>query len=86
VRDENRNRAAVQGLLADADRTLALTDLEDVRGNQEIVVDTIAQARQNYIDLVRRHRRLNLTDGEQTMIQRTFDILRARLRFFGASL
>jgi hypothetical protein len=86
VQDHDRNRIAVQGLLADADRALALTDLQDVRGNREIVADAIACARQNYIDLVRRHRRLSFTNGEQTAIQQTLDHLRARLRFFGASV
>ncbi len=86
VQDEDRNRRAVQGLLADADRALALTDLEDVRGSREIVGDSIANARQSYIDLVRRRRRLSLTDGEQTAIQQILDRLRARLRFFGASI
>jgi hypothetical protein len=84
--EDERNRSAVQGLLADADRALALTELDDVRGSREIVGDTVANARQNYIDLVRRHRRLSLTDGEQTALQQTFDRLRARLRFFGASV
>jgi len=84
--EDERNRTAVQGLLADADRALALTELDDVRGNREIVGDAIANARQNYIDLVRRHRRLSLSDGEQTAIQQTLDCLRARLRFFGASV
>ena len=84
VLENERNRTAVQGLLAD--RTLALTELDDVRGSREIVGDTIANARQNYIDLVRRHRRLSLSDGEQTAIQQTLDCLRARLRFFGASV
>jgi hypothetical protein len=54
------NRMAVQGLLADADRILALTDLEAVRGDREIVDDAIANAQKNYIDLVRRRRPLML--------------------------
>jgi hypothetical protein len=82
--EDERNRMAVQGLLADGDRALALTELDDVRGNREIVEDAIANARQNYIDLVRRHRRLSFSDGEQTAIQQTLDCLRARLHFFGA--
>ncbi|MGD0369826.1 MAG: hypothetical protein ABSA94_20425 [Acidobacteriaceae bacterium] len=86
TRDDDPNRIAVQGLLADADRALALTDLQDVRGNREIFGDAIASARQNYIDLVRRHRRLTLSDGEQTALQQALHRLRARLRFFGASV
>jgi hypothetical protein len=48
------NRQAVRSLLADADRVLALSDLTDVRGNREIVDDAIANARKNYLDLMRR--------------------------------
>ncbi|MGB9032323.1 MAG: hypothetical protein WCC27_19515 [Acidobacteriaceae bacterium] len=77
---------AVQHLLADADRALALTEFEDVRGSREIVGETIASARQSYIDLVRRHRTLSLTVDEQTAFQQILDRLRARLRFFGASI
>jgi len=39
VLENERNRTAVQGLLADADRVLALTELDDVRGSREIVGD-----------------------------------------------
>jgi hypothetical protein len=84
--DDDRNRTAVEGLLADADRALALTEFEDVRGSREIVRETIANARQSYIDLVRRRRTLSLTLGEQTALQQTLDVLRARLRFFDASV
>ncbi len=84
--DDDRNRTAVEGLLADADRALALTEFEDVRGSREIVRETIANARQSCIDLVRRRRTLSLTLGEQTALQQTLDVLRARLRFFDASV
>jgi hypothetical protein len=43
------NRMAVQGLLADTARVLALTDLDAVRGDREIVDDAIANAQKNYI-------------------------------------
>jgi hypothetical protein len=84
--DDDRNPTAVEGLLADADRALALTEFEDVRGSREIVRETIANARQSYIDLVRRRRTLSLTLGEQIALQQTLDVLRARLRFFDASV
>jgi len=62
------------------------TEFEDVRGSREIVRETIANARQSCIDLVRRRRTLSLTLGEQTALQQTLDVLRARLRFFDASV
>ena len=37
VQIENLNQMAVTALLADADRALALTELEDVRGSAAIV-------------------------------------------------
>lgn len=80
------NRAAVQGLLADADRALALSKSEDVRGSHEIVETSLATARQNYIDLVRRSRPLMLTDGEYSRFLDALESLIARLRFFGAAV
>lgn len=77
------NQMAVQALLADADHALALTELEDVRGNATIVKETIARARSNYIDLVRRSRPLQFTPAEQALFQQKLDRLRACLRFFG---
>jgi hypothetical protein len=65
--------------LADADRILALTDLEDVRGNREIVDDVIANARKNYLDLMRRRKPLILADEEETRFQRIMDRLQARI-------
>lgn len=76
-------RAAVQGLLADADRVLALAELDSVRENREIVEHAIANARKNYIDLMRRSRPLIMTDGEKTRFQNIMDRLKARLRLFG---
>lgn len=64
---------------------LALTDLEDVRGNREIVDDVIANARKNYLDLMRRRKPLILADEEETRFQRIMDRLQARIRFFGGS-
>ncbi len=79
------NRSAVQGLLADAERAVTLTELEDVRENREILEKTIATARQNYIDLVRRSRPLIMSHSEQLTFQEKLNQLQARLRFFGAS-
>jgi hypothetical protein len=80
------NRMAVQGLLADADRVLALTDLEAVRGEGEIVDDAIANAQKNYIDLVRRRRPLMLADADEARFQSAMDRILARIRFFGKAV
>lgn len=80
---ENLNQMAVTALLADADRALALTELEDVRGSAAIVRETIAHARANYIDLMRRSRPLVLSGTQQAQLQQKLDRLRACLRFFG---
>jgi hypothetical protein len=80
------NRMAVQGLLADADRVLALTDLEAVRGDREIVDDAIANAQKNYIDLVRRRRPLMLADADEARFQSAMDRILARIRFFGKAV
>lgn len=71
------NRMAVQTLLADAGRTLRMTEFEDVRRNREIVPDTIANARKNYIDFVRRGRPLFMSDGDQVAFQKMLDRLTA---------
>jgi|HubBroStandDraft_1064217.scaffolds.fasta_scaffold225903_2 hypothetical protein len=80
------NRMAVQGLLADADSALALTDLETVRENREIVEDAIANAQKNYIDLVRRSRPLMLADADETRFHNAMDRILARIRFFGKAV
>lgn len=80
------NRQAVRSLLADADRILTLTDLEDVRGNREIVDDVIANARKNYLDLMRRRKPLILADDEEGRFQSIMDRLQARIRFFGKTI
>ena len=76
------NRMAVQGLLADAERVLALTDLEAVRGDREIVDDAIANAQKNYIDLMRRRRPLMLPYADEARFQSAMDRIMARIRFF----
>jgi hypothetical protein len=44
VQIDEYNKQAVEVLLTDADLALALTGLEDVRGNKEIVESTIVSA------------------------------------------
>ncbi len=80
------NRQAVRSLLSDADRILALTDLEDVRGSREIVNDAITNARKNYLELERRRKPLILTDEEETRFQSILGRLLARIKFFGESI
>lgn len=80
------NQMAIQGLLADAERALALTDVDEARGNRQIVRDTMTSAHEIYIDLVRRSRWLILGDGEQVTLQDRLDCLRAKLHFFGVSI
>jgi hypothetical protein len=80
------NRSAVHGLLADAERVLALVNIDDIRGNRELVRDTITIARRNYVDLVRRGRPLMMTENEHTTFQAALDQLKAVLRFFGESV
>jgi hypothetical protein len=79
------NRKATQALLADADRALALTEVENTGRGPNIERETIANAQRNYIDLVRRGRPLIMSDGDQISLQRKLDRLRACLRFFGVS-
>ena len=86
MKSDDWNQMAIQGLLADAERALALTEVDDVRGNRQIVRDAITSAHQIYIDLVRRSRRLILGDGEQVTLQDMLDSLRAKLHFFGVSI
>ena len=80
------NRSGVKGLLADAERILALVNIEDVRGNRELVRDAITIARRDYVDLVRRSRTLTMTEGEYASFQTALDHLKAVLRFFAESV
>lgn len=80
------NRSAVAALLADAEHALALTHLEDVRGNRDIVEQTVTRARRSYDDLLRRSRSMTMTDEERTTFQGLIDRLRAALRFFGKAV
>lgn len=79
------NRKAVEVLLLDADRALALTQVENT-GGREIEQDMIANAQKNYADPERRSRPLIMSDGDQIAFQRKLDRLRACLRFFGISV
>ena len=69
------NRMAVRTLLADAGRTLALLEVENVGGNQEVVRDATAAARRNYFDFVRRGRPLIMSVDDQVAFQKALDHL-----------
>jgi O-phosphoseryl-tRNA(Cys) synthetase len=79
VQIDNWNRMAVRNLLADAGRTLALPAVETVRGNPHILWESIAKARKNYLDFVRRGSPLIMSDDEQNAFQKALDHLIARL-------
>jgi hypothetical protein len=83
VENLDQDQILVQGLLADAERALALTEFEGFRDRRVMVRDAIAHAHQNYIDLVRRSRPLAMTPGNRLVLQKKLDRIRARLRFFG---
>ena len=83
---DDRNRNAVEGLLADAERTVALVNIDDLRGNREIVPNVIAHAQRDYVDLVRRSQSLIMTDNQRATFSDLLDRLREALRFFGESL
>lgn len=76
---------AVKALLADGDRVLALAEVGDGRENKEILAVMMANARQNYIDVVRRSRPLIISHGEQGAFQEVLDRLSARIRFLDES-
>jgi len=82
----NWNRSAVSVLLRDAEQALALMHFEDVRGNREIVKQTVGRARRSYDDLLRRSRSMTMSDEESTTFQGSMDRLRAALRFFGEAV
>jgi len=83
---DDLNRTAVRGLLADAEQALALTDFEEACGNAEIVELTIAMARRNYIDLMRRSRPLLLSESEQRAFFSILERIKGRLELLGAPL
>lgn len=69
------NRMAVRTLLADAGRALALLEVENVRGNREVVCQATANARRDYFDFVRRRRPLIMSDDDQVAFQKALDHL-----------
>lgn len=79
---DDSNRMAIQGLFADLDRVLALTDLKDVRGDRAIIDDAVANAQRNYADLVRRRRQLTLSDADEARFQNMIDQIRTRIRLY----
>ena len=80
------NRRAVECLLADAERAMALVNVEDIRGNRELIADTMVIVRRNYVDLVRRSRPLRMSEEHQACFHAALDYLRAALQFYGESV
>lgn len=79
------NRMAVQALLADAERVLALADVGDVGGNHEVRTMTVENARHNYRDMMRRRKPLMLTESEESRFQNIMARLQARIRLYEQS-
>ena len=82
----DQNKAAVTALLMDADRAVALTEVEDGGDVRDVAQQMVANAYKNYIALVRRSAPLVMTDGDLIVFHRKLDRLRACLQFFGESL
>lgn len=76
----------VSVLIADAERTLARTQLEDTRGDRDHVRQTIAEARGIYEGLIRRAAETAMSSEERAALQSVMDRLRASLRFFGEAV
>ena len=81
---DNLNQNAMEALLADADRALALTRVQDLREAARLVM--VADTRKNYIELQRRSRPLIMADTDVISLQRSLDCLRACLRFFNVAV
>ncbi|MGC2299620.1 MAG: hypothetical protein WA476_12515 [Acidobacteriaceae bacterium] len=79
------NRMAVQALLADAERVLALSDVGDVGGSHEVLTMTVENARHNYHDMIRRRKPLMLTETEEERFQDIMARLQARIRLYEQS-
>lgn len=77
------NRRAVECLLADAERAMALVNIEDIRGSLGLVADTMRIVRRNYSDLVRRSQPLRMSEEEEACFDAALDYLRAALRLYG---
>jgi hypothetical protein len=86
MQTDNRNEKAVAVLLLDADRAVALTEVEDAGGGSDIAPAMVANAYKNYIELVRRSTPLIMTDRDLIVFHRKLDRLRACLSFFGESI
>lgn len=86
VQTNDQNKKAVTALLSDANRALALTEVEDVGGGRNIAPQIVATAYKDYIALVRRSAPLTMTDGDLIVFHRKLDQLRTCLYFFGESL
>ena len=76
---ENLNREAVRELFRDADRTLALAYLVDVRGNPTDALRTIEYVRRSYCDLVRRSTPLVMRDPELISFQAVLVCIKSTL-------
>ena len=86
MQTDDQNKKAVTALLSDAERALALTEVEGIGGGPDIAPQMAATAYENYIALVRRSTPLIMTDSDLIVFHRKLDRLRACLYFFGESL
>jgi hypothetical protein len=84
VQVDNLNQNATEDLLADADRAVALTRVQDLR--EAARLEMVADTRKNYIELQRRSRPLIMSDTDVISFQRSLDRLRACLRFFNVTV
>jgi hypothetical protein len=80
---DNGDRVAVEILMADADRTLALTNFDDSTGDRGAAQKTIASVHKSYIELRRRSGPLTMSESDQIAFLTKMDQLRACLKFFG---
>jgi hypothetical protein len=72
--------------MADADRTLALTVLDDTSSDRTTAQSTIDNVRKSHFDLIRRRGPLILSNGEQIAFQTKMDHIIACLKFFGVAI
>jgi hypothetical protein len=86
MRVDDWNHTAVLALMADANRTLALTVFDDTSSDRAAAQSTIDNVRKSYLDLIRRRGPLIMSDAEQIAFQKKMDHMRACLNFFGQSL
>jgi hypothetical protein len=86
MREGDWNHTTVLALMADADRTLALTIFDDSSGDRAAAQSTIDDVRKSYLDLIRRRSPLIMSDGELIAFQTKLDQIKACLKYFGAAL